>query len=62
MLTFIMIFIIIWYTMMQFLRMNDYGEPSIMVSIRDSALTDDYEFSTDKGLMVAFGITAFDND
>ena len=33
-----------------------------MVSLRDSYIDDDFVFSTDEGLMIAFGLTAYDNE
>ena len=32
-----------------------------MVSLRDSYIDDNFVFSTDEGLMIAFGLTAYDN-
>ena len=47
---------------MQFLRLQEYGEPSIMVSVRDSHFDSEFELTTDDGLMIAFGITDFDDE
>ena len=33
-----------------------------MVSVRDSYIAEDFEMSTDKGFMVALGISAYDNE
>ena len=33
-----------------------------MVSERDSYYSSDHEFTTDEGLMIAFGITAYDDN
>ena len=44
-LTVIMIFILIWYALMQIIRLTDYGEPSIMVSERDSYFTAEFELT-----------------
>ena len=33
-----------------------------MVSVRDSYISEDFELTTDEGFMIAFGITAFDNE
>jgi len=33
-----------------------------MVSVRDSFYDSDFEFTTDDGLMIAFGITAYDDN
>ena len=43
--TVIMIFIIIWYALMQIIRLTDFGEPSIMVSERDSYFTAEFELT-----------------
>ena len=33
-----------------------------MISLRDSYIDNDFIFSTDEGLMIAFGLTAYDNE
>ena len=47
---------------MQLVKLNAFAEPQIMVSVRDSFLDTDFEFTTDDGLMLAFGITAYDDN
>ena len=44
-LTVTMIFILIWYALMQIIRLTDFGEPSIMVSERDSYFTAEFELT-----------------
>ena len=60
-LTVTMIFLLIWYSLMQIIRLTEYGEPSIMVSERDSHFTAEFELTSEEGFMVAFGITAYDD-
>ena len=42
-----MMVVIIWYALMQINRLSEYGEPAIMVSVRDSFFDADYEMTTD---------------
>ena len=59
----VMVFIIIWYFLMQMIRLYEYGEPSIMVTVRDSYFDSDFELNTEEqGFMVAFGLSAFDDE
>ena len=44
------LFLVIFYALIQFLRLIDFQEPQIMVSERDSHFDSDYEFSIDEGL------------
>ena len=48
--------------MIQFLRLINFHEPTIMVSQRDSFYSTDKEFTSDEGLSLAFGITAYDDN
>ena len=58
--TFCVLIIIIFYGTMQFLRLMNTEQPSVMISVRDHYFDVDDEFTSDEGLMLAFGITAFD--
>lgn len=39
-----------------------YGSNTIMVSTRDSYFDTEFEFTTEQGLMIAFGLTAYDDN
>lgn len=47
--TLICSFLIIFYSLMQLIKLLEFGEPTIMVSVRDSFLDADYKFSSDQG-------------
>ena len=47
---------------MQFLKLIDFGENTTMVSLRDNFFPTDFEATGDDGLMLAFGITTYDED
>ena len=53
---------IVFYAGMQLIRLHMYGEPSIMVSVRDSFYDTDFKFTSEQGLAIAAGITAYDNN
>ena len=53
---------IIFYASIQFINLIKYGDNTIMVSQKDSYFDSNFEFTTDNGLMVAFGLTAYDNN
>ena len=44
------LFIVIFYSMMQLMKLMEFGDPSIMVSSRDAYFDTDYELNTDTGL------------
>ena len=60
--TIIAVNIVIFYAVIQFFRLINFGEPTIMVSERESYYDMDHEFTTSDGFMVAFGITAYDDN
>ena len=60
--TFITLFLTIFYGSLQFIKLINFGEPTIMVSVRDSFLDTDFEFTTEDGLMIAFAITEYDDN
>ena len=45
---------------MQFVKLISYGDNTIMISNMDSYFQAEWEFTTDDGLMMAFGLTAYD--
>ena len=47
---------------MNLIRLLEFGEPTIMTSVRDSYFDTDYEFTSDEGLMFAFAITEYDDN
>ena len=49
--TFICFILIIFYSLMQMIKFAEFGEPIIMVSVRDSFLDADYKFSSDQGFL-----------
>ena len=53
---------IVFYASVQFVRLVSFGDNTIMVSSRDSFFPTDFEFTTDDGLMIAFGLTAYDEN
>lgn len=48
--------------MMQLLKLLEFREPMIMASVRDSHFDADFQFTSEEGLMIAFGITAYDDN
>ena len=62
MVTLIAILILIFYAGLQLMRLTGFGEPQIMLSVRDSYYDTDFEFSSDDGLMIAFGLTHYDGN
>ena len=50
------------YAMGQFLNLVTYGSNTIMVSSRDSFFDTEFEFKTDDGLMIAFGLATYDEN
>ena len=53
---------ILFYASIQFIKLVEYGDNTIMVSSRDSYFGPEFEFTTENGLMMAFGITAYDGN
>lgn len=53
---------IFFYAAIQFEKLINYGSTTIMVSSRDAYFDTDFEFTTDDGLMIAFGLTAYDDN
>ena len=51
-----------FYASIQFINLITYGSNTIMVSSRDSHFDTEYEFGTKDGLMIAFGLTAYDDN
>ena len=49
-----------FYGIMQAVKLFEYDETDVMMSSRDAFFTSDFVYS--KGLMYAFGITAYDSD
>ncbi len=47
---------------MQFIKLIEFGDNTIMVSERDNFFDSDFAFTTDDGLMLAFGLTAYDDN
>ena len=47
--TLISLFIVVFYSTVQFLKLMEFGDPSIMVSTRDAYFDTDYEFTTEAG-------------
>ena len=60
--TMIAISIVIFYACMQFFRLVQFEEPSIMVSERVSHFNDDFQFTSDSGFMAAYALTAYDDN
>ena len=60
--TVFIIFLVIFYAAMQFFKLKDYQDPSIMVSTRDAHFDQTYEFTEESGMKVAFAITAYDSN
>ena len=54
--------IMLFYAFRQYQRLLSYEEPYIMYSVLDSHYSTDHEFTTDDGLMLAFGLTAYDDN
>ena len=54
--------ILIFYAGLQLLRLTGFKEPQIMLSVRDSYYGTDFEFTSDDGLMIAFGLTQYDSN
>lgn len=52
----------VFYGTIQLIKLFNFGEPAIMESVRDSYFDTDHIFSSDEGLMVAFGLTAYDSN
>lgn len=50
------------YGIMQYMRLIKHQEPDIMVSVMDSHFESDHTFKDTDGLMLAFAITAFDEN
>ena len=48
--------------MMQCIKLVDFGENTIMMSLRDNFFPTNFEMTADDGLMLAFGITTYDED
>ena len=44
------LFIVIFYSTVQLMKLLEFGDPSIMVSTRDAYFDTDQEFTTDSGL------------
>jgi len=53
---------IIGYSTLKFLSLVDFGETNIMVFTKESFFVTEDQFTTDDGLMIAFGITAYDEN
>ena len=53
---------ICFYALGQFLNLVTYGSNTIMVSSRDSFFDTEFEFQTDDGLMIAFGLATYDEN
>ena len=51
-----------FYASTQFINLVDYGSNTIMVSTKDSYFDMEYEFGTQDGFMIAFGLTTYDDD
>ena len=47
---------------MQFIKLIEFGDNTIMVSERDSYFDESFSFTTDDGLMLAFALTAYDEN
>ena len=47
---------------MQFIKLIEFGDNTIMVSERDNFFDSDFAFTTDDGLMLAFGLTDYDDN
>ena len=60
--TLLAIVILIFYAGRQYQRLVGFEEPQTMFSVLDSYYTTDHEFTTDDGLMIAFGLSAYDNN
>ena len=55
--------ILIFYALLQYQRLIFYGEPQIMRNVLLSHYSTDDEFTTeDDGIMIAFGLTAYDSN
>ena len=54
--------ILFFYSGLQYQRLVRFEEPQIMTSTRDSYFSTDYEFTTEDGLMIAFGLTSYDGN
>ena len=59
--SFVSLFIIAFYSTVQFMKLIEYGDPSIMVSTRDAYFDTDYRFDS-KDFKLAFALTAYDAD
>ena len=44
------------------MRLIHFGDTSVQVSTQDNFFETDFEFTTEDGLMIAFGITAYDDN
>ena len=47
---------------MQCIKLVDYGDNIIMMSLRDNYFSTNFEMTSDEGLMLAFGITTYDDE
>jgi len=62
MVTFVVSTAILFYAGIQFTKLVTYDDTSIMVSSQDSYFGTDFEFNSDDGLMIAYGLTAYDSN
>lgn len=53
---------IVFYASVQFVKLVSFGDNTIMVSSRDTYFPTEFEFTSDDGLMIAFGLTAYDEN
>jgi len=60
--TFVVSTAILFYAAIQLTKLISYDDTTIMLSARDSFFGTDFEFNTDDGLMLAFGLTAYDSN
>ena len=60
--TLLAVIILIFYAGLQYMRLVGFGEPQIMLSVRDSFYDTDFEFTSNDGLMIAFGLTHYDSN
>lgn len=56
------IVIILFYAAMNLIKLLEFREPTIMMSVRDSYLDTDFEFTSEQGLRFAFALTAYDEN
>ena len=58
--TVLLLVFLVFYGIMQAVKLFEYDETDVMISSRDAFFTSDFVYSKD--LMYAFGITAYDNN